>query len=159
MKFGVQKNSASIANDMYKGGIFYLQKRIIGAYKNSPPSRLSPARQTRFYFPQNASELTQQLALQLRRSNSCRFLHAGKILDLILTHSPESDTRKFKEDRKNKNQPVRTKSEIVGLGHDAESARRGLKVGSPAKLMRGWTDQGRQGSLHPLSFHASDSNQ
>ena len=102
MKFGVQKNSASIANDMYKGGIFYLQKRIIGAYKNSPPSRLSPARQTRFYFPQNASELTQQLALQLRRSNSCRFLHASKILDLILTHSPESDTRKFKEDRKNK---------------------------------------------------------
>nr|POF23794.1 hypothetical protein CFP56_13731 [Quercus suber] len=55
----------------------------------------SVPRQTRFYFPQNASELTQQLALQLRRSNSCRFLDASKILDLILTHSPESETSKF----------------------------------------------------------------
>nr|POF08226.1 glycosyltransferase family 92 protein [Quercus suber] len=59
---------------------------------------------------------------------------------------------------KNENQPVRTKSEIVGLGHDVESAWRGLKVGLLAKLMRGWVDQSCQGSLHPLSFHAYDSN-
>ena len=60
---------------------------------------------------------------------------------------------------KKKNQPLRTKSEIVSLGHDAKSAQHGLKVRSLVKLMQGWVAQSCQGSLHPLSFHASYSNQ
>lgn len=46
---------------------------------------------------------------------------------------------------------------VVGLGHDAESTRTRLEIGSPPLLVRAGTNQRRKRTLHPLTaFHGAD---
>lgn len=144
----------SSGNDMYKGIFLFsaVPKRIYGF-------EVTPKYQTN--LPESESP---ELTRLLRRATVTKLVaedSISKLLDRIQTTSPESETRKFTKQeptcahRKMEN----GKSVILGLGHDGEPARRGLEICSPPEVVRRGPDQGRQGSLDPLSLHTADPNQ